>query len=482
MKLQPTIGLEIHAQLNTKSKMFCACKNDPDSEQPNVNICPICMAHPGTLPNPNQEAVYKVVKAGLALNCEIEKESKFDRKNYFYPDLPKGYQISQYDRPLCRKGYLLVNDQKIRITRIHLEEDSAKSIHKGNYSLVDYNRAGAPLMELVTEPDFKDGLTVEKFGRKLQRLWRYLGVSEANMEKAQMRVEVNISLSKTEKKGTKVEIKNLNSFRAAKEAIEYEIKRQKKVLQKEKEIQQETRGWTGKKTVSQRKKEEAADYRYFPDPDLPSIKLTDKKIKEIKSEIPELPEQKRIRFKKEYGISEEDIETFLNNKDLADYFEKAESQLKNWVDIKNIKEPDYQELVRLLVNYITSDLKGLLGKKSVTDSDFKITPENLAELISLIFDDKISSRVAKKVLKEMYKTGIDPSQYIEEKGLKKISGQGKLKEIAQKIISNNPEAVEDYRQGKEEAVKFLLGQIMRETKGKADPQQSREIIVNILKE
>lgn len=482
MKVKPTIGLEIHAQLNTTSKMFCRCKNNPDASQPNVYICPVCVGHPGTLPTVNKAAVYKVVAVGLALDCEILRKSKFDRKSYFYPDLPKGYQISQYDLPLCKSGIFEIEDNKIRVRRVHLEEDSGKLIHRHNYSLVDYNRAGAPLMELVTEPDFHDGETAQEFGKRLQLLLRYLKVSEANMEKAQMRMEVNISLETSGEEGTKVEIKNLNSFRAAREAIDYEIERQKEVLESGEEVQQETRGWDGQKTVHQRVKEKATDYRYFPEPDIPSIQLNEDKIEEIKSSLPELPEEKKKRFVDQYGLLKQDIQTFLYNKPLADYFEHTESELKNWADLQNISSTDYQELVDLLVNYLTSDLKGLLGEKSVVDDDFEITPENFAELITLIFKGQISSRVAKKVLKKMYQTGVDPSQYIEQEDLSQVSERDALVSIAQKVIKNNPQAVEDYKAGKEEAVKFLLGQMMRETQGKADPQASRKVIKELLQD
>ena len=299
---KPTIGLEVHAELNTRSKMFCSCANDPNEKRPNYQICPICVAHPGTLPVANEEAIKKVIKAGLALNCKIAKDSKFDRKNYFYPDIPKGYQISQYDQPFCEKGYLEINGRKIGITRIHLEEDTGKSIHPENadYSLVDYNRAGMPLMELVTEPEITSGQEARAFAEELQLILKYLGVSDADMEKGLMRVEVNISVSKTKKFGTKVEIKNLNSFKVVQKAIDFEIARQTEVLEGGGMVVQETRGWHDKKeiTFSQREKESAHDYRYFPEPDLPPLHFEKKYIGEIKATIPELPAGKRRRFAK----------------------------------------------------------------------------------------------------------------------------------------------------------------------------------------
>jgi len=477
MEYIPTIGLEIHVELKTSSKMFCSCVNNPDESHPNVNICPTCMGHPGTLPVINKEAVKKVIKAGLALNCEISDYSKFDRKNYFYPDLPKGYQISQYDMPISKNGFLELNGDKIRIRRIHLEEDTGKLVHpKGkNYSLVDFNRAGVPLMELVTEPDLKTSEQARKFAEELRVIFRYIGISEANMEKGEMRVEANISLAKQgEKKGTKVEVKNLNSFRAVEKALEYEMERQKELLKEADKITQQTRGWDDKKqiTVSQREKESAHDYRYFPEPDLPGIYLGDKKlIQEIKSEIPELPQQKRERFKEQYGLSLKETEIFFSNKGLSDYFEKVVSEFKNWIKIekRELEDKDIPKIIELAKNYITTDLQGLLKETSINGESFLITPENFAELMNLIYTDKISSKIAKKVLREMFSTGKDPSQIIEDKNLTQIKDESKIEEIVDKIISENPGPVKDYKRGKNEAIQFLVGQVMKETKGKADP-------------
>jgi len=327
MLYQPTIGLEIHTELKTNSKMFCSCKNDSQETEPNVNICPICLGHPGTLPVINKEAVNKVIKTGLALNCKIASVSRFERKNYFYPDLPKGYQISQYALPLCQNGFLQVGNRKIRIERIHLEEDTARLVHEKDGSLLDFNRAGVPLMELVTEPDIVSAKEAYNFAKEFQLILRYLGVSDADMEKGQMRVEANISLlpqignsrQEARKLGTKVEIKNLNSFRVVKKAIEYEIKRQAKVLEAGEQVIQETRGWDKKKqiTVSQRSKEEAHDYRYFPEPDLPLLQFDELFIQNIRASIPELPQQKRERFKTEYDLREKEIEVFVCQKDLS---------------------------------------------------------------------------------------------------------------------------------------------------------------------
>jgi len=461
-----TIGLEIHAELNTKSKMFCSCPNDPLQKHVNVNICPICLAHPGTLPVINKQAVEYVIKTGLALSCSIPEYSKFDRKNYFYPDLPKGYQISQYDAPLSENGYL----NRIRIKRIHLEEDTGRLIHPdgADYSLIDFNRAGVPLMELVTEPDIKTGKETREFAEEFQLILRYLGVSNADMEKGEMRVEVNISISsnKSKKLGTKVEVKNLNSFRAVEKAIDYEIKRQKEVLMSGKKIVQETRGWLDKKeiTISHRKKESAHDYRYFPEPDLPPMKFIKKQIEKIRSKIPELPNHRRLRFGKEYGLSNKEVEVFVQNKELGEYFEKVVSELISWS-----KSKDIFDLAKLASNYIITDLQGLLGKNKVSEKSFLITPENFGEFVNLIYKKTISSKIAKDVLKEMFSSGKDPSHIIKEKGLVQIVDVSEIDKIAKKIILNNNRAVEDFHKGKGNALQFLIGQAMSETKGKINP-------------
>ena len=486
MEYKPTIGLEIHAELKTKTKMFCSCKNDPLEEKPNVNICPVCMGHPGTLPVINKEAVDKVIETGLALNCKINLCSKFDRKNYFYPDLPKGYQISQFDLPLCKEGFLKIGHKKFRINRIHLEEDTAKLIHEGDNSLVDFNRAGVPLMELVTEPDFQLAEDAQKFAQEFQLILRYLGVSDADMEKGQMRVEANISVSKEDNLGTKVEIKNLNSFRVVQKAIKYEIERQSKVLEAVEKVIQETRGWDDKKnlTFSQRIKEESSDYRYFPEPDLPPLRFREEDIQNIQSQIPELPEAKRVRFQYEYGLKGSDIEVFVQNKDLSEYFEQVVSEFREWLESKSKKdigEKEYKELSQVASNYIISDLLGLLNGKSVEDETFLISPENFAEFISLLYRKEITSRMAKIILKEMFEKGADPSEVIKEKKLTKMEDEGELTKIIDEVISKNLKAVEDLKNGKENSLQFLIGQAMGATEGKANPEILKQLFTKRLK-
>lgn len=463
-----TIGLEIHAELNTNSKMFCGCKNDPDQEKPNINICPVCMAHPGTLPVINKKAVESVVKVGLALGANIADFTEFDRKNYFYPDIPKAYQISQYKFPIVSGGSL----KGIDITRVHLEEDTATSKHdRGDYSLVDFNRAGVPLMELVTEPVIHSSREAGDFGRELQILLRYLGVSEANMEKGQMRVELNISISEDPKIfGTKVEVKNINSFRAMERAAEYEIKRMSKLLDEGKgnEIVQETRGWDENKqsTFSQRSKENANDYRYFPDPDLPKLylsKIFD--IEKIKNELPELPETRRNRYRNDYGIKDEDIESYILDNELGSWFEEVAKILNNKDSIKTAS------------NYITSDY---LGLKKLNQNIKLPSAKNFSLLISMVIGDKISSRVAKDILAMIVLSDESPEKIAEEKGLIQNHDEGALKEIVQSIIDKNPEVVATYKAGKENAIMSLVGQIMKETKGSANPGLVQKLLKELL--
>jgi aspartyl-tRNA(Asn)/glutamyl-tRNA(Gln) amidotransferase subunit B len=491
----PIIGLEIHAELKTRTKMFCDCLNDPDEVHPNVNICPICTGHPGTLPVINRDAVEAVLKGALALGSEIPPVSKFDRKNYFYPDLPKGYQISQYDMPLARGGELIIgreNAKKVRIRRIHLEEDTARNIHPENadYSLVDFNRAGVPLMELVTEPDMHSPEEARMFAEELRLLLRYLGVSAGDMEKGEMRLEANVSILKEDggverdaakKLGTKVEIKNLNSFRALEEAVRYEIQRQTELLQNGKNIVQETRGWddSKKKTYSQRWKEEAEDYRYFPEPDLPPLDLTKFDLEKIRKEIPELPWEKRLRFQNEYGILPKEVEVFIEDPALSTFFEAAVSELDAF-DRQLRHREDRTTLIRLLVNYLLSDLRGLIAERDATITDIRMTPEHFAHLIFLLHRGKISSRGGKEVLKKMFETGADPEVIVRDLGLSQISDVSKLEEIIREVISENKKAVDDYKKGKLEALQFLVGQTMAKSRGSANPKMVEEILKKVL--
>jgi len=482
MNYTPTIGLEIHAELKTKSKMFCSTLNDPLEQHPNVNICPICMGHPGTLPVANKAAIKKVQKVGLALSCNLALFSKFDRKNYFYPDLPKGYQISQYDLPFCKEGYLDIAGKRIRITRIHLEEDAGRLVHPAgaDYSLVDFNRAGVPLMELVTEPDIASGQEAMAFAKELQILLRYLAASDANMEKGQMRIEANVSVRPEgqDQLGTKVEVKNINSFRSVEQAIVFEISRQSQILQSGEKVIQETRGWDDAKreTFSQREKEEAHSYRYFPEPDLPPFRFTHEEFTELKAELPELPWQRRERLGNEYGLGAKEVEVFVLQKDIGEYFEKVVSELG-----PNLTPEKLKKLIKLSSNYIITDLLGILQKASVQGEDFLITPENFAELVLLIEKGEITSPIAKQVLKEMFAKGGDPSQIIEEKGLAQVSDEASIQKMAQEIIEKNPKAVGDYKAGKENALQFLVGQLMAVTKGTVNPETARIVLENLLK-
>lgn len=459
--------------------MFCGCPNNPDEVRANFNVCPICLGHPGTLPVINRQAVESVLKLGLALGGRISSVSHFDRKSYFYPDLPKGYQISQYKQPLVEGGNL----NGVKITRIHLEEDTGTLSHanpefsgsnsKDNYSLVDFNRAGIPLMELVTEPDIRNAEEAAAFAKELRLILRCLGISGANMEKGEMRIEVNISVSKDDKLGVKVEIKNLNSFKVVEEAIKYETQRQTATLERGEKIVQETRGWNEakKETVSQRSKEESHDYRYFPEPDLPPLDLTKFNLGELKISLPELPAEKRIRFEKEYGLTPTQTEIIIEDLGIAQYFEEAAKELEH--HISNVK---YQTLF----NYLTSDLFGLMTEQGIILKDLKIRPKQLAELAGLIIENKISSRVAKDVLKEMVQNGGAPSSIIENKGLGQISDVGEIENVVKKIIAENLKAVEDYKKGKENALQFLIGKAIAELKGRSKPEVVREIFTKFI--
>ncbi|MBX9906935.1 Asp-tRNA(Asn)/Glu-tRNA(Gln) amidotransferase subunit GatB [Patescibacteria group bacterium] len=463
----PTIGLEVHAELDTLTKMFCSCGNAQEAALPNIHICPICMGHPGTLPHINKKAVESVVMVGIALNSTIATYTEFDRKNYFYPDIPKGYQISQYAYPLVRGGEL----EGVEITRVHLEEDTARSLHEGgDGSLVDYNRAGVPLMELVTEPVIHDAKTAARFGRELQLLLRALGVSTAHMEKGQMRVEANISVGKGGVLGTKVEVKNLNSFKSVEMAIDFEIARHIELLEKGESIVQETRGWdeTKSRTFSQRKKESSHDYRYFPDPDLPKIDLSldgGINISRITEMMPETPSKTRIKYEN-LGLPRKQIEVIIENQDLKIFFENLLS-----LGLEN-------EIVHLSANYLTSDILGLLAQdQNLTIA--KASSRNLATLMNFIKEGTITSRVAKDLLKEVVFEGADIESLISSKNLGKTD-EKELIEIINQVIAANPTVVAEYKSGKVTALQFLIGQGMKATRGAGDPETIKAILIKNL--
>lgn len=474
MAYRLTVGLEVHAELHTRTKMFCGCKNDPDEKVPNTNVCAVCLAHPGTLPVINREAVHKVLLVGTAVGAKLARDfSEFDRKNYFYPDIPKGYQISQYQYPLAQGGEL----GGVAITRVHLEEDTARSQHQGSASLVDYNRAGVPLMELVTEPVIHDAATAGRFARELQLLLRYLGAGEANMEKGEMRVEANISVAPSteintkdgeQKLGTKVEVKNLNSIRSAERAIAYEFDRQVALLERGETVVQETRGWDEVKqaTFTQRKKESSHDYRYFPDPDLPKLVLNEVasfSTESLKAELPELPWQKREQYAK-FGLNPEYIEMFVaDDRYGKDRYDK-------------VVETN-PELAKPIASILGSDIAGLvskIGEKGLGN----ITPGSLVVIAGNFVNGTLSSRGMKDAVAEIFERGGDPAEVA--KKYTQQSDEGALATIAQKVVDANPAVAADYKAGKEAAMQFLVGQGMKGSKGSANPQALRESIQKIL--
>lgn len=454
--------------------MFCDSLNNPDERHPNENVCPICLGHPGTLPIINKKAVESVIRVGLAVGGGIAPVTKFDRKNYFYPDLPKGYQISQYDMPIVSGGELC----GVRIRRVHLEEDTGTLSHtedgfKKGASKVDFNRAGVPLMELVTEPDIRTAEQALVFARELQLLLRYLGVSDANMEKGEMRVEVNISMSADNGMGTKVEVKNINSFKAVEGAIAQEIERQSKLLEKGGKIVQETRGWDDAKatTVSQRIKENAHEYRYFPEPDLPPFTTAEFDIETLKFGLPELPMQKRVRFRAEYGLDAAAVEFLIGEPRLVEYFEEAVSELKAELPEASGK---------VIYNYLTSDLRGLMSEAEIGWDDLKIDPEHLARLAALIEGKKITSRQAKDMLGRMFETGLDPEDIMKNEGINVVSGGAELADAARAVLEANPQAVADYKKGKSASLQFLIGKTMALLKGRAEPEALRKFLEELL--
>ncbi len=510
-KLIPVIGMEIHAELKTKSKMFCTCVNGYElQEQPNQNICPICMGHPGMLPVINKQAIEWTILVGLALNCQIAKQTKFDRKNYFYPDLPKGYQISQYDQPITYDGHLKIGNhaqggqgKDIDIIRIHLEEDTGKLIHNSDGTAVDLSRACTPLIELVTAPTIESAKEAKEFCQAYQQILRYLEISEADMEKGQMRCEANISMQEpgrfvTEKGevkplldyklNPKSELKNINSFRAMERAVEFEIKRQTKAIENGEKLIQETRGWdeNTQTTFSQRSKETAADYRYFPEPDLPPLEISDELVESLQATMPELPQAKFERFISQYQFDPESARTLISDKNLASYAEDVSSELIEWLSslpevtgtAEEIAEREGKKLSKLISNWLINRLFKYLNEHKTAIRDCKISPEHFAEFLSMIYTSKINNNSAQLVLEEMFKTGETPTSIMESKDLGQTGDEGEVDTIIDKIITDNPKVVADYKSGKEAAFKFLVGMAMSATKGKANPQ----IINKLLKE
>ena len=470
------IGLEVHCELSTKTKIFCSCSTEFGGD-PNTHCCPICMAMPGTLPVLNEKVVEYAVKAGLATNCSIERNSKNDRKNYFYPDNPKSYQISQFDKPLCYDGFVTIENEdgeekKIRIERIHIEEDAGKLNHDdyGRGSFVDLNRAGVPLIEVVSKPDLRSAYEVENYMRKLKSIFEYIVISDCKMEQGSLRADVNVSIRKkgSEKLGTRTEMKNMNSFKSIVRAIEYEIDRQVEIVEEGGEVTQETLRWDdiSGKTFSMRDKEDAQDYRYFPEPDLVAIKLSDEYVENIRKELPELPESRKKRYIQEIGLTEKAANFITSSKYYSNMFDIASEISKN---------------PKAVSNWLMSDVARILNDKELEPEEIPFTAEELAELVILIDKSTISNSIGKKVLEELFENHKMPSKIIEEKGWIQISDEGAIKEVVLKVLENNSQSVADYKAGKDKALGFLVGQAMKETKGKANPQMLNKLFIEELK-
>ena len=477
MVYETVIGLEIHAELKTKTKIFCSCSTE-FGKKPNENTCPICLGIPGTLPVLNEDVIKLAVKAGTALGCKINNYNKMDRKNYFYPDLTKNFQTSQYDIPMCGEGLVKFDlegrEVKVRINRIHIEEDAGKLVHLEDepFSLIDYNRCGVPLIEIVTEPDLRSPAEAAEFMRQLKGILEYAEVSDCRMEQGSIRCDANISIRPVgqEEYGTKVEIKNINSFREVQKALEREEKRQRELYQygEEYKIRQETRRWDAAKakTLPMRSKEEAHDYRYFPEPDLVAIKLSEEYIENIKNSLPEMPESRKQRYLTEYKLSEKDAGIITSSKYLSDLFEKASEICGNYKAVNN---------------WIISDISRILNETEMDPIEIPFDANQLAKLVELIDKGTISSSIGKKVLVELFENPRDPEDIIKEKGWIQISDEGAIKEVVTKIIDANPQSVADYKAGKERALGFLVGQAMKETKGKANPQMLNKMFAEELK-
>ncbi len=481
MEYEAVIGLEVHAQLRTESKMFCSCSTAYQEREPNTDVCPVCMGMPGVLPVPNRKAVEHVVRTGLALGCTIAAESKFDRKNYPYPDLMKGYQISQYDRPIASAGHLEVETEAggctVRIERVHLEEDVAKLLHRsdasGSYSLLDINRAGVPLMEVVSEPDMRSADEARDYLTRLRSILRYIGVSTANMEEGSFRCDANVSLrpAGADELGPKVEIKNMNSFRAVHGALQFEIKRQNEAVRSGERIVQETRGWADDRgvTFSQRSKEEANDYRYFSEPDIPPFAISPAWVEEVERGLPELPVARKARFQEAYGLSCYDAGLLTASRDLADYFEKA-------VEVGEYSRGELKRSAKSVSNWLLGEFTRLLGESELGVSEVKVQPDQILALQGLVEDGTLSSSMAKTVFADMFETGRLAEASAAALGMEQISDADAVLVAVDEAIAANPKAVTDYRAGKDTAVKFLVGHVMRMTRGKANPQVSTELV------
>ena len=484
MDYEVNIGLEVHAQLLTKSKMFCSCSGNYQEAPPNTFVCPVCMGMPGVLPVINKKAVEFVIRTGLALDCTIARSTKFDRKNYPYPDLMKGYQISQYDLPIAEKGSLTIEaggqEMSVRVTRVHLEEDVAKLLHRSEqhgegYSLLDINRAGVPLMEVVSEPDMRSPEEARSYLMRLHSILQYIGVTTANMEEGSFRCDANISIRPkgASELGSKVEIKNMNSFRSVYRALQHEAERQMRAVNNGERIIQETRGWIDDQgiTFSQRSKEYASDYRYFPEPDLPPLLISPEWVKEIKESLPELPLARKARFIQQYGLSDYDADLLTSTKAMADYFESV-------VKAKSLEGEAQRQLAKSVSNWILGELSRLLNLTNADIGDVKIQPQQFIEILELINSGTLSTNMAKTVFEEMFNTGKPPKQIAEEAGMSQISDIEPIGLAVEEAIASNPQPVDDFLNGKESAMRFLVGQVMKITRGKANPQ----LVSDVLKE